>query len=93
MRPLNKFVSAEESILEFTGVNFNGDNILPSGKALYLHDICNFVDVLITELKRHIQSDLFFGIDVVDINWSPDIYEGLYWTQTFACRSVNLFGE
>lgn len=73
MRPLNKFVSAEESMLEFTGVGFNGDNIIIDGKVLYLHNIRSCVNSLISEIKDHIKNELLFGIDIIDIDWSPDI--------------------
>jgi hypothetical protein len=73
MRPLNKFVSAQDGVLSFTGTNFNGDNIILSGKVLYLHDIRRFVETLIQEIKNHIQHELLFGLDIVNVNWSPGV--------------------
>src|ERR1700731_1479361 len=73
MRPLNKFVSAEEGALNFTALNFNGDNIIIKGRVLYLHDIRHFVEVLTREIKAHIETDLLFGLPIVDADWSPGI--------------------
>jgi hypothetical protein len=73
MRPLNKFVSAEDGALQFTALNFNGDNIILSGQVLYLHNIRNFVELLITEIKDHIKRELLFNLDIVNIDWSPGI--------------------
>jgi hypothetical protein len=73
MRLLNKFASAESGPMEFTAVNFNGDNVIVCGRVLYLYDIRNFVNQLIEEVKRHIKDDLLFGLDIVDINWSPEV--------------------
>jgi hypothetical protein len=73
MRPLNKFVSAEENVLDFTALNFNGDNIIVDGRVLYLHDIRSFVETLTAEIREHITKELLFGLDIVDINWSPGV--------------------
>jgi hypothetical protein len=73
MRPLNRFVTAEEGALRFTAMDFSGDNVLIAGQVLYLRDIRSFIETLITEIKEHILSQLFFGLDVVDIGWSPGI--------------------
>ena len=73
MRPLNCFATAEEGSLRFTAVDFSGDNIIVAGQVLYLRDIRRFVEILISEIKEHIQKQLFFGLNVVDINWSPGI--------------------
>jgi hypothetical protein len=73
MRPLNRFATAEQGSFQFTALNFNGDNIIVGGQVLYLSDIRRFVETLITEVKEVISEQLFFGVDIVDINWSPGI--------------------
>jgi hypothetical protein len=73
MRPLNHFVSAEEGNVRFTAVDFSGDNIIVAGQVLYLRNIRYFVETLIAEIKQHLKAQLFFGLDIVDMNWSPGI--------------------
>jgi hypothetical protein len=72
MRPLNKFVSAEDGAFEFTALNFNGDNIIIDGRVLYLHDIRRFVECLLRDVQDHINLELFFGMDVASRDWFPD---------------------
>jgi hypothetical protein len=71
MRLLNKLVSAADGVLEFTGLNFHGDNIILQGKVLYLRDIHNFIEALAADIKGSIQRDLFFNLDVISVDWSP----------------------
>src|SRR5262245_21510555 len=73
MRYLNQFSSAEEGTLRFTALDFSGDNIIVSGKVLYLRNICYFVEKIISEVKDLLRDQLFFGLDTFDINWSPGI--------------------
>jgi hypothetical protein len=73
MRPLNHFVTAEQGTLRFTALDFSGDNIIVAGRVLYLRDIRHFIETLIAEIKDNIRTQLFFGVDVADINWSPGI--------------------
>src|SRR5215472_13722154 len=73
MRPLNSFVSAEEATLQFTGTDFSGQDILVDGHVLHLCDIRRFVETLICEIRMDIRNRLFFGLDVVDVDWAPGI--------------------
>jgi hypothetical protein len=73
MRYLNHFSSAEEGTLHFTALDFTGDNVIVSGKVLRLRDIRDFVETIISEVKELIQDQLFFGLDIFDINWSPGV--------------------
>lgn len=73
MRYLNRFSSAEEGTLHFTALDFTGDNVLVSGRVLRLHDIRDFVETAISEVKELIRDQLFFGLDIFDINWSPGV--------------------
>lgn len=70
---LNSFSSAEEGTLQFTALDFTGDNVIVSGKVLRLRDIRDFVETIISEVKELIQDQLFFGLDMFDINWSPGV--------------------
>ena len=73
MRPLNRFATAEEGALRFTAADFSGDNVIVAGRVLYLRDIRRFIETLIAEIKEHIRTQLFFGLDVADIDWSPGV--------------------
>lgn len=73
MRPLNHFRSAEDGTLRFTALDFSGDNVIIAGHVLYLKDIRYFVETLIDEVKQRLKTRLFFGLDVVDVNWSPGV--------------------
>ena len=73
MRPLNHFTSAEQGAFRFTALDFSGDNVIVNGRVLYLRDIRLFVETLIEEIRAQIQTDLFFGLDLVDMNWSPGV--------------------
>jgi hypothetical protein len=73
MRPLNCISTAEDAAFHFTAMDFSGDNIIVEGRVLYLSDIHCFVETLITEIKEVIAAQLFFGLDVVDIDWAPGI--------------------
>jgi hypothetical protein len=73
MRPLNHFTSAEEGSLRFTALDFSGDNVIVAGRVLYLRDIRYFVETLIGEIKEHMKIQLFFGLDIVDVEWSPGV--------------------
>ena len=73
IRPLNRFATAEQGSLDFTALDFSGDNIIVEGRVLYLHDIRDFVKTLIVEIKDDISTKLFFGVGVADIGWSPGV--------------------
>ena len=73
MRYLNRFSSAEEGTLRFTALDFSGDNIIVAGQVLYLRNIRYFVETIIQEVKELLQVNLFFGLDIFDINWSPGV--------------------
>ena len=73
MRYLNHFSSAEEGTLSFTALDFSGDNIVVAGKVLYLRDIRYFVETIIAEVKENFRVNLFFGLDIFDINWSAEV--------------------
>jgi hypothetical protein len=73
LRYLNGFPSAVEGTLPFTALDFSGNNVLVAGQVLYLRDIRYFVEAIIDEVKELLQVDLFFGLDTLDINWSPGI--------------------
>jgi hypothetical protein len=68
---LNHFSLAEQGTLQFTALDFSGENIIIAGKVLYLRNIHYFVETIVSEVKEVICSDLFFGLDVFDINWLP----------------------
>lgn len=70
MRHLKHFSSAEEGTLRFTALDFTGDNIIVAGRVLYLRDIRYFVETIIAEAKEIFRVNLFFGLDMFDINWS-----------------------
>jgi hypothetical protein len=72
-RPLNLFASAEQSALQFTALNFDGDNVIVEGKVLYLHHIHDFVETLISEIKDHLNKQLFFDLDIIDTSWVPGL--------------------
>jgi len=71
MRFLNHFSSAEQGTLWFTALDFSGENIIVAGKVLYLWNIRSFMETIISEVKEMICSQLFFGLDVFNINWLP----------------------
>jgi hypothetical protein len=73
MRPLNLFTSAEEATMQFTSTDFSGQNIIISGHVLYLRDIRHFIETLINEIRTDMRMKLFFGLDIVDLNWSPGV--------------------
>jgi hypothetical protein len=73
MRPLNRFSSAEGGSLRFTATDFSGDNIMAAGRILHLRDIRYFVESLIGEIREQMRMQLFFGLDVADVDWSPGI--------------------
>ena len=73
MRFLNHFSSAEEGTLRFTALDFSGDNVIVAGQVLYLRDICYFVEAIISEVKELFRTQLFFGLDIFDIDWSPGV--------------------
>ena len=75
MRPLNYFASAEEGALRFSGLDFSGDNVIIAGRVLYLRDIRYFVETLIGEIKENMKTLLFFGLDIVDMEWSPGMVD------------------
>jgi hypothetical protein len=73
MRLLNRFVTAEEGALRFTALDFSGDNVIVAGRVIYLKDIRSFIETLAAEIKEHIRTKLFFGLDAIDIEWSPGV--------------------
>lgn len=73
MRFLNHFSSAEQGTLRFTALDFSGENVIVAGKVLYLRNIRYFVETIISEVKELIHRELFFGLDVFDINWLPGV--------------------
>jgi hypothetical protein len=73
MRFLNHFSSAEQGTLRFTALDFSGENVIIAGKVLYLRNIRSFVETIISEVKEMICSQLYFGLDVFDINWLPGV--------------------
>lgn len=73
MRFLNHFSSAEQGTLRFTALDFSGENVIVAGKVLYLRNIRYFVETIISEVKELIRSELFFGLDMFDINWIPGV--------------------
>ena len=73
MRPLNRFTSAEQGTMRFTATDFSGDNIIVAGHVLHLRDIRHFVDSLIGETKEQIKTQLFWGLDIADVDWTPGI--------------------
>ena len=75
MRYLNGFSSAEEGTLRFTALDFSGDNIIVAGQVLYLRDIRYFVESIIVEIREIFQVQLFFGLDIFDVNWSPGVVD------------------
>lgn len=72
-RYLNRFASEQEGGVHFTALDFSGDNIIVAGHTLYLRDIRYMVETLITEIKDQFKTTLFFGLDIIDINWSPGV--------------------
>lgn len=54
-------------------MDFSGDNVIVKGHVLYLKDIRYFVETLIEEIKLLFSTRLFFGLDIVDINWLPGV--------------------
>jgi hypothetical protein len=73
VRPLNQFASLEQGPLQFTALNFDGDNVIVDGKVLYLYHLREFVETLICEIKDHLKKQLFFDLDIVDTSWSPQL--------------------
>lgn len=73
MRFLNHFSSAEQGTPRFTALDFSGENVIVAGKVLYLRNIRYFVETIISEVKELIRRELFFGLDVFDINWLPGV--------------------
>ena len=73
MRYLNRFASAEEGTVRFTGLDFSGDNIIVAGRVLYIRDIRYFVETIISEVKELLKAKLFFGLNIFNINWSPGV--------------------
>jgi hypothetical protein len=73
MRSLNHFVSTKEGTLRFTALDFSGDNIIVAGHVLYLRDIRYFVETLIEEIKQHMKMQLFFGLNIADLDWLPGV--------------------
>jgi hypothetical protein len=57
----------------FTALDFSGNNVIVEGHVLYLRDIRYFVETLITEIKDQFRTRLFFGLEIVNINWSPEV--------------------
>jgi hypothetical protein len=75
-RAYKKIISFIDDAYEgphFTALDLSGNNIIFAGHVLYLRDIRYFVETLITEIKEHLCAQLFFGLDVADINWSPGV--------------------
>jgi hypothetical protein len=73
MRFLNHFASAEEGPLRFTALDFGGDNIIIAGQVLYLRHIRQFVEKVVEEVEELLRSELFFGLDMFDLRWSPGV--------------------
>jgi hypothetical protein len=73
MRFLNRFSSAEQGTMRFTALDFSGENVIVAGKVLYLRGIHHFVETIISEVKELLRSQLFFGLDMFDINWLPGV--------------------
>ena len=73
MRLLNRLTSAEDGTMQFSGTDFSGQNIVVGGHVLHLQDICHFIETLVEEVRMDIRSQLFFGLDVVDADWSPGV--------------------
>ena len=73
MRFLNHFSSAEQGTLQFTALDFSGENVIVAGNVLYLRNIRYFVETIISEVKEVVRRELFFELDVFDINWLPGV--------------------
>src|SRR5438477_2713604 len=72
-RYLSRFAREQEGWVHFTALDFSGDNVIVAGHVLYLRDIRYMVETLITEVKDQFMTTLFFGLDIIDINWSPGV--------------------
>src|SRR5262245_51190026 len=73
MRFLNHFASAEEGTFRFTALDCSGDNIIVAGQVLYLRHIRQFVEKIVEEVEEFLRSELFFGLDMFDVRWSPGV--------------------
>ncbi|KAF9491147.1 hypothetical protein BDN71DRAFT_1434142 [Pleurotus eryngii] len=67
LRPLNRLVSAEQGTLQFNGTHPSGTDIMLDDKIITVADLGSTVRTMTNEIRRMLQDEIFFGLDIVDL--------------------------